>query len=70
MLDAANKDGGAHVDHTLTPEYEKLIDDHWYLATTKGGVETKVPFTEMHLLMLRQIGYELLNSPELTRLAS
>jgi len=62
---AANKDGGAHVDALLTPEYETLIAGFYYVA--KGGNFEAIPIT--HLFALRQIGYELQNSQALRELA-
>jgi hypothetical protein len=63
VLAAANKDGGAHVDSTLTPAYEKLIS---FLQV--GSWESSQPEwrdANMHFAALRQMGFELLNSPEL-----
>lgn len=70
VLAAANKDGGAHVDNKLTAEYIAL--------STAGAVgtfvyETQVqrnekPIESAHLVSLRQMGYELLNSPQLVGL--
>lgn len=72
VLAAANKDGGAHVAAALTDEYQKLsapgaIGD---LVETSGGVETTTPVTDAHYVGLRQMGYELLHSPELRKLAN
>jgi len=62
-LTAANKDGGAHVDPDLPPEYLALVDGVW----TKVGAG---PVGGHHLLYLRQMGYETLNSPRLVALAA
>lgn len=70
VLTAVNKDGGAHVDSNLTPEYEKLSMDGalgYYFRASKATEETR-PFTNSHLVAIRQMGYELLNSPELLKL--
>jgi hypothetical protein len=69
---AANTDGGAHVAQSLTPEYQKLsapgaIGD---LVETFGGTETRTPVTDAHLVAIRQMGYELLHSPELLKLTA
>jgi hypothetical protein len=71
VRDTANKDGGAHVAATLTPEYERLttpgvIGD---LVEVSGGVETRTPISDIHFVCIRQMAYELLNSPELLKLA-
>ena len=67
VLAAANKDGGAHVDPQLTPAYREL---------TAGGLgvlvqidSTERPITDGHLIALRQMGFEMLNSPELFQLS-
>lgn len=68
VLTAANKDGGAHVDAKLTPEYEALIAPGsvgTLIREVDGGVSA-TPVTNGHLVALRQMGYELLNSPDLT----
>jgi hypothetical protein len=71
VRDTANKEGGAHVAATLTPEYEKLttpgvIGD---LVENSGGVETRTPILDVHFVCIRQMTYEILNSPELLKLA-
>ena len=63
-LVAANKDGGAHVDATLTAEYQKLKTGLW------AKLDTGKPVSDHHLLYLRQMGFEILNSPELAALAA
>jgi len=67
VLSAAEKDGGAHVDAKLTPYYERLIEsgDLGYFAD-ENGVDR--PITGHHYVALRQIGYEVLSSPELVAL--
>jgi hypothetical protein len=62
-LVAANKDGHAHVDATLTAEYQKLKTGLWAM------LDTGKPVSDHHLLYLRQMGFEILNSPELAALA-
>jgi hypothetical protein len=62
-LAAANKDGGAHVDSDLPQEYERLVEGVW--ARFGGG-----QIADHHLLYLRQMGYEVLNSPKLIALAA
>lgn len=70
VRDAANKDGGAHVAATLTPEYERLITPGGIgdLVEVSGGVETVTPISDVHFVCIRQMAYELLNSPELLKL--
>jgi hypothetical protein len=69
VLAAANKDGGAHVDATLTPEYELLAADGSLGHLESVDRVVAEPIKEAHLMALRQIGYELLHSPELLALA-
>lgn len=64
VLAAANKDGGAHVDVELPPEYAMLVEGVW----TNVGTGESIP--DHHVLCLRQFGYELLNSPSLLTLAT
>jgi hypothetical protein len=69
ILDAADKDGGAHVDAVLTPVYERLMNSgDLGVFANEGGSE--IPITGHHYVALRQMGHELLNSPELLNLAS
>jgi len=67
-LVAANKDGGAHVDETLTPEYEKLVIGIWKKIEIKSSEDKEQPLPNHHLIYLRQMGYEVLNSPQLQSL--
>lgn len=71
VLAAANTDGGAHVDSTLTAEYEALAKDGaiGYFQQCTHDSRTELPIVGAHLVSLRQIGYELLHSPELSKLA-
>jgi hypothetical protein len=66
VLTAANKDGGAHVDDELPEEYLQLIRGV-YEKISVGEPEF---VSDHHLLYLRQMAYEILNSPELTQLAA
>ena len=72
VLNAADKDGGAHVDAKLGPEYQALTRDGslgvdiW--ANERGEI-IPIPMKDGHLSCLRQMAFELLHSPELTNLA-
>jgi hypothetical protein len=75
-LAAANKDGGTHVDDKLTPEYERLLSPE-ALAMYGGDIHLidgrtvqPVPITDTHLVYLRQMGFEVLESPALRSLLS
>lgn len=60
-LTAADKDGGAHVDEKLPEEYELLTRGLWEQRV--GERSGLVP--DHQLIYLRQMGYEILNSPRL-----
>jgi hypothetical protein len=74
---AANKDGGAHVDRELDPQYERVSGGFWNITFCHTDETTNLPIGDpeavvvryTHLAALRQLGYEVLNSPELTNLA-
>ena len=69
VLNAADKDGGAHVDSKLTPVYERLMNSRDLgVFVDEHGSET--PITGHHYVALRQMGYELLSSPDILKLAS
>lgn len=70
VLAAANKDGGAHVDSRLSAEYAALAKDGAVgsFVYQNEGKSEEVPVQNAHLVSLRQMGYELLHSPELLQL--
>jgi hypothetical protein len=70
VLGAANQDGGAHVDPALDAQYERLAytQAFGFLVSLSERGEASIPLYGYHLIALRQIGYELLNSPELLAL--
>lgn len=68
---AANQDGGAHVDPTLDPDYERLQRQGgipFSFSWSQNG--QKMLVRDVHLPALRQMTYELLASTELRALAS
>jgi hypothetical protein len=71
ILDASNKDGGSHVDTGLPPEYAWVAEGTDWKATFNpdGGKTVEVPLQFPHLAAICQMGYEVLNSPELLKLA-
>ncbi|MFA6052678.1 MAG: hypothetical protein WC762_08810 [Methylobacter sp.] len=70
ILSAANQDGGAHVDASLSKEYEALSSDGAIGHFTYGsnGKEVHQPITDAHFVAIRQMAHELLHSPELDAL--
>lgn len=70
VLDAANKDGGAHVDAQLSERYQDLLAGAGMTmrATLEDGqFVSNGPDYAPHAA-LRQMGYEILHSPDLRRL--
>ncbi|UNA35476.1 hypothetical protein LRM35_21265 [Klebsiella variicola subsp. variicola] len=71
ILDASNKDGGAHVDSMFPEDYEFLtspgIMGSFGRYTPNGYVYEEIENT--HYTLLRQMAFEILNSPQLTELA-
>lgn len=70
VLSAANQDGGAHVDATLSKEYEALSADGAIGHFTYGsnGMEIHQPIEDAHFVAIRQMAHELLHSPDLNAL--
>jgi hypothetical protein len=65
VLGAANKDGGAHVGGQLSPTYAALVGTLAGLRGSELPSDARVTI----VVALRQMGYELLNSPALLALA-
>ena len=72
VLSAANQDGGAHVDDSLNPDYKALISDGFagFVFHGDGRKAIESPLVGAHYVALRQMAHEILNSPELLKLAS
>ena len=71
VLCAADKDGGAHVDGALTPDYETLAttgERGWWHYSPTNDPNNMQPVKDVHLVYLRQMGFEIMNSPELLAL--
>lgn len=67
-LNAANKDGGAHVDDEFPPEYEAIK-----ASGALGTFEYKgqsFPIEDAHLVFIRSMAFEILSSPEVLALAA
>ena len=72
ILAAANKDGGAHVDSQLEPIYNKVrlgADMKIEINLKTNPQPLSAPFENVHYASLRQMAYEVLNSPEIHKLA-
>jgi hypothetical protein len=67
VLTAANQDGGAHVDANLDLDYEQLSAAGFSgsISGNNHGIEFSEKLQGTNTICLRQMGYELLNSPEL-----
>ncbi len=73
VLAAANKDGGAHVDAALTADYETLMtsgERGFFHYSPTGEMGTFQPIMDAHLVYIRQMGHELLNTPDLLALTA
>lgn len=70
VLAVANTDGGAHVDAALKPSYTEIKSGASLVATFRpaGGNSVEVPLESHSVATLRQIGYEVLHSPNLLAL--
>jgi len=64
-LSAANQDGGAHVDPTPNEKTMFLKQGSGTLTTISSKGVFKKELLDSHLYLLRQFGYEILNSPAL-----
>jgi hypothetical protein len=71
VLAAVNKDGGAHVDSNVPPDYGFFLDGAAFSFKVEHptGEKVETHLLNAHLACLRQIAYEVLNSPGLRRLA-
>jgi hypothetical protein len=71
VLGVAEQEGGAHVAAAPTAEFEKLMTPGllWDMVEVADGVETITPLRDIRFKYVRQMAYELLNSPELLKLA-
>lgn len=71
VLGVAEQEGGAHVAAEPTTEYKKLMTPGltWDFVEVVDGVETITPAADVRFKYVRQMAYELLNSPELLKLA-
>lgn len=76
ILGAVNKDGGAHVDAELAPDYEQLAASgalrmfEMEIVLANGETVRLPPLKDAHLVFLRQMGHEVLQSPDLWTLTS
>ncbi len=70
VLEAANKDGGAHVDDNIKPIYKTLLTSGSLgeIGLIIGNKEQRISIENAHFVALRQIAHELLNSPDLINL--
>lgn len=71
ILGATNKDGGAHVDLNLPVPYQVASgESSMGFFMKKSGVDIQNPLEKTHLVSLRQMGYEILNSPDVQSLCA
>lgn len=68
ILGAANQDGGAHVDVNPSQKTEELIEGIGTFEQRSGGkVIRRENLDNHHFHLIRQFGYEVLNSPDITK---
>jgi hypothetical protein len=70
VLNATDKDGGAHVDKNLDDVYTQILGGAGLSIDIvyKGGQRVSVRFEHLHFASLRQMAYEVLNSKDIQRL--
>ena len=70
VLGAANQDGGAHVDPNPDERYLRLAykQEFGVLVGQSPEGEVRIPLFGYHVVALRQMAYELVNSPALMAL--
>ena len=68
VLSATNQDGGAHVDAKPNKKTRELILGIGTLTNFVDGVSTTHTLDNQHFVLLRQLAYEVLNSPDIHRL--
>jgi hypothetical protein len=70
VLAAANKDGGGHVDKAYDKKYEELMQGQGVFMTVNpsNAPSFQIKSKQAHLAALRQIGYEVLTSPDVQAL--
>jgi hypothetical protein len=69
-LEAANTDGGAHVDREIDRKYSRLVEGSLdFFVGRRPRDPEPFKFSSVHLAALRQMTFEILNSRELFSLA-
>ena len=66
ILATANKDGGAHIDENITPDFKTLKEGFWTFEHESLSKE----LTDYHFVAIRQFGYEIINSQQLLALTT
>jgi hypothetical protein len=65
VLSASNQDGGAHVDPSPNQKTRGLREGVGRLTIIKDGKPLVIELRDQHFMLIRQICYEVLNSPEI-----
>jgi hypothetical protein len=63
VLSAANQDGGAHVDPNPSAKTQQLVAGVG--SYQPAGTTEEIPLDNVHFALLRQLAFEVLNSPGL-----
>ncbi len=69
VLEMANKDGGAHIDKKISAEYEIILNGvgELYRSDSEGNISIE-KVENMHLITVRQIAFEVINSRSINKL--
>jgi hypothetical protein len=72
VLEAANTDGGGHVDKEYNPTYEELLQGQGLSMTVHptNAPQFTAKSKQPHLAAIRQMAYEILHSPDIRHLVS
>ena len=65
VLSASNQDGGAHVDANPSRKTKELKQGIGSFTSTTSGEKNTAELIDYHYQLLRQIGFEVLNSQQL-----
>jgi hypothetical protein len=68
VLSSANQDGGAHVDIMPSSKTTELKEGVGTLEKRYCDISVTEDLVDYHFPLLRQLGYEVLNSPEISGL--
>ena len=68
VLSASNQDGGAHVDEKPNKKTKILKEGIGTFTNVKDNIENETEIVDYHFQLLRQFGFEVLNSPKIQKI--